>query len=90
MGITVLSLFDGISCGMVALERAGIEVDKYIAYEIEHNAIEISKKNYPEIVRGGDVTKEDFKCERKVKKPLTLSFKGSILIMHRLTAEGYD
>lgn len=60
MGITVLSLFDGISCGMVALERAGIEVDKYIAYEIEHNAIEISKKNYPEIIRGGDVTKEDF------------------------------
>lgn len=60
MGITVLSLFDGISCGMVALERAGIEVDKYIAYETEHNAIEISKKNYPEIVRGGDVTKEDF------------------------------
>lgn len=60
MGITVLSLFDGISCGMVALERAGIEVDKYISYEIEHNAIEISKKNYPEIVRGGDVTKEDF------------------------------
>lgn len=60
MGITVLSLFDGISCGMVALERAGIEVDKYIAYEIEHNAIEISKTNYPEIVRGGDVTKEDF------------------------------
>lgn len=60
MGITVLSLFDGISCGMVALERAGIEVDKYIAYEIEHNAIEISKKNYPEIVRGGDVTKEGF------------------------------
>lgn len=32
MGITVLSLFDGISCGMVALERAGIEVDKYIAF----------------------------------------------------------
>lgn len=60
MGITVLSLFDGISCGMVALERAGIEVDKYIAYEIEHNVIEISRKNYPQIVRGGDVTKEDF------------------------------
>ena len=65
MGITVLSLFDGISCGMVALERAGIEVDKYIAYEIEHNAIEISKKNYPEIVRGGDVTKEVYKVQRK-------------------------
>lgn len=60
MGITVLSLFDGISCGMVALKRAGIEVDRYIAYEIEHNAIAISKKNYPEIERGGDVTKADF------------------------------
>lgn len=60
MGITALSLFDGISCGMVALQRAGIEVDRYIAYETEHNAIEISKKNYPEIERGGDVTKADF------------------------------
>jgi len=58
--LTVLSLFDGISCGMVALQRAGIEIDKYIAYEIEHNAIEISRKNYPDIIRGGDVTKEDF------------------------------
>lgn len=44
MGITVLSLFVGISCGMVALKRAGIEVDKYIAYEIDKSAIEISKK----------------------------------------------
>lgn len=66
MGITVLSLFDGISCGMVALERAGIEVDKYIAYEIEHNAIEISKTNYPEIVRGGGRNKGRFyKVQRK-------------------------
>lgn len=39
MGIRVLSLFDGISCGMVALERAGIEVEKYVAYEIDKNAI---------------------------------------------------
>lgn len=56
----VLSLFDGISCGMVALERAGIQVDAYHAYEIEPNAIKISMKNYPQIIRGGDVTKEDF------------------------------
>lgn len=59
-GITVLSLFDGISCGMIALERARIKVDKYIAFEIEHNAIEISKKNYPSIIHEGDVTKADF------------------------------
>ena len=56
----VLSLFDGISCGMVALERAGITVEKYIAYEIEPNAIKISKKNYKQIKHMGDVTKADF------------------------------
>lgn len=56
----VLSLFDGISCGMVALERAGIHVDRYVAYEIEPNAIKISKKNYPQIEHCGDVTTADF------------------------------
>jgi DNA (cytosine-5)-methyltransferase 3A len=56
----VLSLFDGISCGMVALERAGVPVDRYVAYEIEPNAIKISKKNYPEIEHCGDVTLADF------------------------------
>jgi DNA (cytosine-5)-methyltransferase 3A len=56
----VLSLFDGISCGMVALERAGIPVDRYVAYEIEQNAIKISQKNYPQIEHCGDVTKADF------------------------------
>ena len=53
----VLSLFDGISCGMVALERAGIPVDAYYASEIDKNAIAISQKNYPDIIRLGDVTK---------------------------------
>ena len=56
----VLSLFDGISCGMVALERAGIPVERYVAYEIEPNAIKISKKNYPMIEHCGDVFKADF------------------------------
>ena len=56
----VLSLFDGISCGMVALERAGIPVERYVAYEIEPNAINISKKNYPQIEHCGDVTTADF------------------------------
>ena len=57
----VLSLFDGISCGMVALERAGITVERYVAYEIEPNAIKISKKNYPQIEHCGDVTTADFR-----------------------------
>ena len=56
----VLSLFDGISCGMVALERAGIPVERYVAYEIEPSAIKISKKNYPMIEHCGDVFKADF------------------------------
>ena len=56
----VLSLFDGISCGMVALERAGIPVERYVAYEIDPKAIAISKKNYPQIEHCGDVTKADF------------------------------
>lgn len=51
----VLSLFDGISCGMVALERAGVPVEKYVAYEIEDFAIQVSKKNYPMIEHCGDV-----------------------------------
>lgn len=58
--MNVLSLFDGISCGMVALERAGIKVDRYVAYEIDKYAIKISKKNYPQIEHCGDVTKADF------------------------------
>ena len=56
----VLSLFDGISCGMVALERAKIPVEHYAAYEIDKYAIKISKKNYPEIQHCGDVTTADF------------------------------
>lgn len=55
-----LSLFDGISCGMVAFERAGIPIERYVAYEIEPNAIKISKKNYPHIEHCGDVTMADF------------------------------
>lgn len=56
----VLSLFDGISCGMVALERAEIPVERYVAYEIDKYAIQISKKNYPQIEQMGDVTTADF------------------------------
>lgn len=60
MGIKVISCFDGISCGMVALERAGINVEQYVAYEIDKYAIEISSKNYPKIKHCGDVTVADF------------------------------
>ena len=57
MGITVLSLFDGISCGQIALERAGIKVDRYYASEIKKCAIETTMRNYPGTIQIGDVRK---------------------------------
>lgn len=60
-GIVVLSLFDGISCGRVALERAGIKVSKYFASEIDKHAIKVSKDNWKDIIHIGDVTKVSFK-----------------------------
>ncbi len=53
--MNVLSLFDGISCARVALDRVGILVENYFASEVDKNAISISTKNYPEIIRLGDV-----------------------------------
>ena len=55
--MNVLSLFDGISCGQIALERAGVKVDKYYASEIEPNAIKVTQHNYPNTIQIGDVTK---------------------------------
>ena len=81
MSVDVVSLFDGISCGMVALERAGIDVNKYYAYEIDQSAITISKKNYPQIIRmgDGDVFHADYseilrerERERERERPLIL------------------
>lgn len=53
--LNVLSLFDGISCGRVALERANIQINKYYASEINENSIKIAKKNYPDTIELGDV-----------------------------------
>lgn len=53
--MNVLSLFDGIATGRLALERAGIKVDKYYASEIDKYAKQISSKNYPDIIQLGDV-----------------------------------
>lgn len=52
---TVLSLFDGIRCGVVALQRAGIQFDRYYASEIDKYAIQIAEKNFPEAIQLGDV-----------------------------------
>jgi DNA (cytosine-5)-methyltransferase 3A len=56
----ILSLFDGISCGQVALERAGIPIEVYYASEIDKYAIAITQKNYPNTIQLGSVTDIDF------------------------------
>ena len=53
--MNVLSLFDGMSCGRVALERANINVTKYYSSEIDKYAIQVSQKNYSDIIRLGDI-----------------------------------
>ena len=58
--MNVLSLFDGISCGQVALERAGIKVDTYYASEINKYAIQTTQKNHPNTKQLGDVNNIDF------------------------------
>lgn len=57
MGINVLSLFDGMSCGQISLGRLGIKIDNYLASEIDKYAISITKKNFPNTIHLGDVTK---------------------------------
>ena len=65
-GLNVLSLFDGMSAGMLALERAGIKVKNYYASEIDKHAIKVSKANYPNIIQLGDVTSVDVSTLPKI------------------------
>jgi len=58
----VVSLFDGMACGLTALKRAGIKVSEYHAFEMDKHAIQIAKKNHPEIIHHGIITADtDFK-----------------------------
>lgn len=60
-GINVLSLCDGMSCGHIALDKAGIKVNKYFAAEIKKIAIKVTKENYPGTIHIGDVNKVTYK-----------------------------
>lgn len=63
--MNVVSLFDGISCAFVAMERANIPVKTYTAFEIDKYAIKVSQSNNPKIVQKGDVKtlKEKIECD---------------------------
>ena len=60
MGVKIVSLFDGMCCGMLAMLKANLQVDEYIAYEVDEYAIETSNYNFPNIKQCGDVFKADF------------------------------
>ena len=57
--MNVLSLFDGMSCGQIALDQLGIPVNKYFAAEIDKYAIQVAKRNYPDMIHLGDVKEID-------------------------------
>ncbi len=62
-GINVLSLFDGMSCGQIALNKLGINYNKYFACEIDKYAMQVTQHNFPDTIQLGDVqfvTKETF------------------------------
>ncbi len=80
--MNVLSLFDGMSCGQLALQRAGIEVDNYFASEIDKYAIEVARKNFPNTIELGNVTRIDTKdllewCGKLKSKGIDLLMGGS-------------
>ena len=54
--VNVLSLFDGLSCGQLALQRANIPVENYLASEIDKYAIQVTQKNFPYTIQLGDIT----------------------------------
>lgn len=58
--MNVLSLFDGMACGMLAMMDAGVEVDRYVAFEIDKYAVQTSSHNFPMIEHRGDVFQADF------------------------------
>ena len=60
MGVKILSLYDGMACGMIAMQLAGVEVESYDAYEIDKYAIKTAQHNFPMIKEHGDVFNADF------------------------------
>lgn len=59
-GVNILSLFDGMACGLVAMIESGVKVNRYIAYEIDKYAVKTSQHNFPFIEHKGDVFQADF------------------------------
>ena len=79
--MNVLSLFDGMSCGQIALNKAGVKYDEYFASEIDHYAMAVTRENYPHTTQLGDVTKIDY---------TKLPFGGIDLLMGGSPCQGFS
>ena len=73
-GINVLSLFDGMSCGQIALKKLGIKVNKYFASEIDKYAISVTQSNFPETIQLGDI---QFLSAERINHKIDLIIGGS-------------
>src|SRR5574344_1394716 len=56
----ILSLFDGMACGAIAFTKMGLQIDRYVAYEIDKYAVKVASHNFPYIEQRGDVFQADF------------------------------
>lgn len=82
--MNILSLFDGISCSRIALEKIGVKIDNYFSSEIDKSCIAVSKKHFPDNIFLGDVTKINLKNLPRIDlliggspcQDLSLAFKG--------------
>lgn len=80
-GLVVLSLFDGIGGGRIALERIGIKVNKYFASEIKTQAIKCATTNYPDIIEIGDITKIKYENNKLYNDKNEVVYEGHIDIL---------
>lgn len=80
MKLNVLPLFDGISCGRIALERAGVPLDNYFASEIDKFAIQVSRINWPDIKHIGDVCNITLNSKRLNNETFVINYKIDLLI----------
>ena len=64
--MNVLSLFDGMSCGQLALKKLGVNVNAYYSSEIDANAIKVTNKNFPDTIQLGDIKKIDVNSLPKI------------------------
>lgn len=88
--LTVISLFDGMSCGQIALTNIGMQYDKYFASEVDKFAIQVTKDNYPDTIHIGDVSNISFKKGRLRAEGKKYRIRGKILLIGGSPCQGFS